>query len=138
MYAVDMLGALGLPEQLIEEVRGMLAVRAAALEGAEPSPIGDVFGGSAQGAILGRHASLAQQHVAEAVLEMAAGLRGYRDELDAHQARMDHTDAQSATDLRRLEQATACVAPTSFATNDACTLPTSTSGTPGTPGGEGW
>lgn len=126
MYAVDMLGELGLPEHLIDEVRGMLAVRAAALEGAEPSPIGEVFGGSEQGAMLAHHASLAQQHVAEAVLEMAAGLRGYRDELGAHQARMDQTDTQSASDLRRLEQATACVAPSSFATNDECTLPTST------------
>lgn len=125
MHAVDMLGTLGLPDDLIEEVRGMLASRATALEAAEPSPIGDVFGGSAQGAILGRHASLAQRHVAEAVLEMVAGLRGYRDELGAHQARMGDTDTQGAADLRRIEQATACVAATSFAANDACALPTS-------------
>jgi hypothetical protein len=131
MYAADMLGSLGMPEDLIEEVRGMLASRASELEGAEPSPIGEVFGGSAQGALLNHHAALARRHVADAVLEMAAGMRGYRAELGLHRARMDSADAQSAVDLRRIEKAAACVAPASFATDDACTLPTSS------PRGEG-
>lgn len=124
MLALDMLQTLGLPDDLIEDVRGMLDTRAEALEGAKPTPIGEVFGDSPAGAELSHHAALARQHVADAVLQMAAGLRGFREELGTHQARMDHTDTQSSQDLRRIEAATSCVAPTSFATNDACTLPT--------------
>lgn len=120
-----MLQTLGLPDDLIEEVRGMLNTHAADLEGVKPTPIGDVFGSSPAGAELSHHANLARKHVAEAVLQMAAGLRGYGEELGSHQARMDYTDTQSSVDLRRIESATACVAPTTFTTNDACTLPTS-------------
>lgn len=128
MYAVDMLGVLGLPEDLIEEVRGMLGAQADDLESAKPSHLGAVFGGSAQGGQLNYHANLARQHVAEAVLEMAAGLRGFQQDLGAHHARMGDTDVQNAVDMRRIEDAAECVAPTSFATNTQCALPTSADG----------
>jgi hypothetical protein len=120
MYAVDMLGALGLPEGLIEEVRGMLATRAEELEGSKPSEIGDVFGGSGEGAMLGHHAAIARSHVADAVLQMADGLRGYSAELAGHVDRMTGTDAQSAVDLTRLEASTSCVAAPDFSTNGGC------------------
>lgn len=128
MYAVDMLGTLGVPEDLIEQVRGMLDSRADELEGAKPSPIGAVFGGSAQGQLLTHHAGLARQHVAEAVLQMAAGLRGYGSELEQHRVRMGDTDVQNGVDLTRIEIATTCVAAPTLESNQQCTLPTSEDG----------
>ena len=125
MLPLDMLQTLGLPDDLIEDVRGMLNTRAEQLEGAKPTPIGEVFGGSPAGSQLSHHATLARQHVADAVLQMAAGLRGYGEELGSHQARMDYTDTQSSVDLGKIQAATSCVAPTTFATNNQCTLPTS-------------
>lgn len=120
-----MLETLGLPEDLIADVRSMLNERAELLEASKPSPIGEVFGGSPAGAQLSHHAALARQHVADAVLQMAAGLRGFREELGSHEARMDYTDTQSAADLKRIEEAAACVAPSDFSTNTRCPLPTS-------------
>lgn len=128
MYAADMLGALGLPEDLIDEVRGMLGAQADDLESAKPSHLGAVFGGSAQGGQLNYHADLARQHVAEAVLEMAAGLRGFQQDLGAHRARMGDTDVQNAVDLRRIEDAAAAVVSTTSATDTQRSLPSSEDG----------
>lgn len=124
MQALEMLETLGLPDDLIADVRSMLNERAEALEAAKPTPIGAVFGGSSAGGELSHHASLARQHVADAVLQMAAGLRGFREELGSHEARMDYTDTQNSVDLKKIEAAAACVAPTNFSTNTQCTLPT--------------
>ena len=124
MQALEMLETLGLPEDLIADVRSMLNERAEALEAAKPTPIGAVFGGSPAGAELSHHAALARKHVADAVLQMAAGLRTFREELGSHEARMDYTDTQSAVDLKKIEAAAACVAPTDFSANTQCTLPT--------------
>jgi len=125
MQALEMLETLGLPEDLIADVRSMLNQRAEALESAKPTPIGSVFGGSPAGSQLNHHAALAREHVAEAVLQMAAGLRGFREELGSHETRMDYTDTQNAVDLKKIEEAASCVAPTDFTTNNQCTLPTS-------------
>jgi hypothetical protein len=124
MYPMDMLGELGLPEDLIEDVRGMLGRNADDLETHNVKPIGAVFGGSDAGGLLGHHSSVAQQHVAKAVLQMAAGLRGYRENLADFATDLDDTDASSATALNNLATSTSCVAAPSFATNDTCTLPT--------------
>lgn len=130
MYdALGVLGVLGLPESLIEEVRGMLSTAADDLEGAEPGTIGDVFGGSEAGGQLSHHAAIARRHVAEAVLQMAAGLRGYSTELAQHAERVTTTDVQAGVDLTRINGATACVAPASFQNNNACQLPTSSAQT---------
>ena len=125
MQALEMLETLGLPQDLIADVRSMLNERAEALEAVKPTPIGAVFGGSPAGSQLNHHAALAREHVAEAVLQMAAGLRGFREELGSHEARMDYTDTQSAVDLKRIEDAASCVAPTDFSTNNQCTNPAS-------------
>lgn len=126
MYAVDMLQAMGLPESLIEDVRGMLGEQAAALEEAKPSEIGAVFGGSDQGAQLGHHAAVARQHVAESVIQMAEGLRGFSVELAGHVDRVTGTDTQSAVDLKRIDGYASCVAAPDFTTNSSCSAPTST------------
>jgi hypothetical protein len=128
MYAVDMLGELGLPDDLIEDVRGMLGRNAQDLESNNVSPIGSVFGGSDAGALLGHHSGVAQRHVAEAVLQMAAGLRGYRDNLADFAEDLGDTDASNATALTSLATSTACVAAPNFENNNACTLPVSTEG----------
>lgn len=125
MYALDMLGELGLPEDLIEDVRSMLGRNADDLETNNVGPIGAVFGGSDSGALLGHHSSVAQQHVARAVVQMAAGLRGYRDNLAGFVDDLGDRDHQSAAELSGLAQSTACVAAPDFGTNAACTLPTS-------------
>jgi hypothetical protein len=122
---MDMLGELGLPEDLIEDVRGMLARNADDLEANNVHPIGAVFGGSDAGGLLSHHSSVAQQHVARAVLQMAAGLRGYRSNLEDFATDLDDTDASSATALHSLATSTACVAAPGFGSNDGCTLPTS-------------
>jgi hypothetical protein len=128
MYAVDMLGELGLPEDLIEDVRGMLGRNAEDLESNNVGPIGDVFGGSDAGGQLTHHSSVAQQHVAKAVLQMAAGLRGYRENLAGFADDVSDTDVSNATALNNIAASTACVAAPSFETNDACTLPVSAEG----------
>lgn len=124
MYALDMLGELGLPEDLIEDVRGMLGRNADDLETNNVGPIGAVFGGSDAGALLSHHSSVAQAHVATSVLQMAAGLRGYRDNLAGFVDDLGETDAANATALSNLATSTACVAAPSFETNQACSLPT--------------
>lgn len=126
MYALDLLEDLGLPEDLIEDVRGMLGRNADDLETNNVKPIGDVFGGSHAGGLLGHHSSVAQQHVARAVLQMAAGLRGYRDNLAGFVDDVGDTDVANATALNSIATATACVAAPSFQANSACTLPAST------------
>ncbi|WP_395656940.1 hypothetical protein [Nocardioides sp.] len=124
MYALDMLGELGLPEDLIDDVRGMLGKRADDLEDNNVGPIGAVFGGSDAGGQLSHHSGVAQQKVSHAVLQMAAGLRGYRENLAGFVDDLGETDASSATALSNLATSTACVAAPSFETNSACTLPT--------------
>lgn len=126
MGAVDMLGVLGLPEDLIEDVRSMLAGSAHDLEAGNVQPISPgVFGGSEAGGMLGHHSSVAQQHVADAVRQMAAGLRGYRDNLAGFVDGLADTDASSATTLNGLATSAACVAAPDFRTTSACTVPTS-------------
>lgn len=102
MYPTDVLGVLGLPEDLIADVRAMLQESSDALEGATLSPIGDVFGASAAGADLSHNASLARQAVAEAVTEMAQALSGMSTGLQAHVTRMADTDTQNGVDLNRI------------------------------------
>ncbi|GAA1142309.1 hypothetical protein [Nocardioides aquiterrae] len=128
MEALDMLGVLQLPEDLIDEVRGMLGRNADELEQNNVNPIGAVFGGSEAGAQLGHHSSVAQQHVAKAVLQMAAGLRGYRDNLSSFTDNMVDTDVSNATALNGIAESTSCVAAPSFETNNSCSLPLSTEG----------
>jgi len=127
--AVDMLGELGLPEDLIADVRSMLAGSAHDLESGNVKPISaGVFGGSDAGSLLGHHSGVAQQHVARAVLQMAAGLRGYRDNLAGFVDDLGDTDASSASALNGLATSTSCVAAPGFATNTACSLPTASQG----------
>jgi hypothetical protein len=129
MGPVQVLDELGLPEDLIEEVRTMLAGSAQDLEKGNVKPISQaVFGGSDAGAQLGHHSSVAQQHVADAVLKMAAGLRGYRDNLAGFVDDLGDTDASNAVALNGLAESTACVAAPDFGSNDSCTLPTRTEG----------
>lgn len=125
MYAMDMLGELGLPESLIEDVRGMLGRNADDLESNNVNPIGAVFGGSDAGGLLTHHSGVAQEHVAKAVLQMAAGLRGYRRNLADFVDDVSDTDVSNATALNNIASSTACVAAPSFETNNACTLPVS-------------
>jgi hypothetical protein len=127
MGPVEMLGVLGLPEDLIEEVRTMLAGSAQDLETGNVKPISQgVFGGSDAGGLLGHHSSVAQQRVAQAVLQMAAGLRGYRDNLAGFVDDLGDTDASSAVALSSLATSTSCVAAPSFGSTSSCTLPTAT------------
>ena len=123
MQALDMLGELGLPEDLIEDVRGMLGRNADDLEDNNVKPVGAVFGGSETGALLSHHTSVAQQHVARAVLQMAAGLRGYRDNLAGFVDDLGGTDVSNATAINGITNATTCVGSSGFQTNTSCTLP---------------
>jgi hypothetical protein len=106
----------------------MLGRNANELEHNNVGPIGAVFGGSDAGAQLSHHSSIAQQHVAKAVLQMAAGLRGYRDNLTSFTDNMVDTDVSNATALNGIAESAACVAAPTFETNNQCTLPLSTEG----------
>ena len=114
-----------LREDLIEDVRGMLGRKADDLESHNVNPIGAVFGGSEAGGLLTHHASTAQEHVAKAVLQMAAGLRGYRRSLADFVDDLGDTDASNATAMNTFASSTACVAAPNFETNNSCTLPLS-------------
>src|SRR3954451_17915032 len=127
MGAADLLGELGLPEDLIADVRSMLAGSAEDLETGNVKPISPgLFGGSDAGAQLGHHSSVAQQHVAKAVLQRAAGRRGYRDTLAGFVDDLGDTDAANPSALNGLATSTSCVAGESFESNSSCKLPAST------------
>lgn len=120
MGTLDVLTALGLPEALVQSCRDMLDDNASYIRDGKPPGVGvAVFGGSESGQFLEHHTSIAHQHVADALQEMVAGLRGYAENLDGFAKALTETDQQAAADLtpsrkRELDMATNSLAAPNF------------------------
>jgi hypothetical protein len=120
MGPLEVLTILGLPESLVQSCREMLEENATSLHHGKPPNVGAaVFGGSDTGQLLEHHTSVAHQHVADALHEMVAGLRGYAENLDGFAKALTETDEQAAADLtpsrkRELDLATNSLASPDF------------------------
>lgn len=128
MFMADVgatLSVLNVPEQTITEVMKMLQENADSLEEQNLNPINKhAFGQSSWGSQLGFDAGLAQQVVAKEVLEMVAGLRGYRQNIQKFAEDVTETDEDSRVTLQGLQASTECVASPTFDAPGQCTLPT--------------
>lgn len=100
MGPLEVLTILGLPDALVKSCREMLEENAVSIHDGKPSNVASaVFGGSSQGQLLEHHTSVAHQHVADALRDMVAGLRGYAENLDGFATALTETDEQAAADL---------------------------------------
>jgi len=82
------------------------------------------FGPGPAAVDLGQNTAIAHRHIAQAMNDMAAGLQGYRRNIEEVAARATEIDLDSASQLKGLQAATECVAPTTFSAPSQCTLPT--------------
>lgn len=127
MFSVaSFLEELNLPELEIRMIMSMLDEYADELHSGNVRPVdAGIFGASQTGGQLGYHADTARRHVAEAVLDMVAGLRGYRDNLGRFAEDVVVQDEDAGARLTaKLPQVEACTSTPDFATPSACELPT--------------
>jgi hypothetical protein len=128
MQALDVLTALGLPEELINQCRDILQEQAGAVGKAAPPELSGVYGGSAKGAAFDHHTAIAHQHVVEALNQMVLGLQGFADNLDGFAKDLQERDHQAAADLtpsrkRELADIAGCMDSPDLRTNTACQAP---------------
>ena len=128
MQALDVLTALGLPEELINQCRDILQEHAGAVGKAAPGELTGVYGGSAKGAMFDHHTAIAHKHVVEALDQMVLGLQGFADNLDGFAKDLHERDQQSAADLTpsrksALADVSDCLDKPDLTTNTACQPP---------------
>jgi len=128
MQALDVLTALGLPEELINQCRDILQEQAGAVGKAAPPELSGLYGGSANGATFDHHTAIAHKHVVEALNQMVLGLQGFADNLDGFARDLQERDHQAAADLtpsrkRELADITSCMDSPDLRTNTACQPP---------------
>lgn len=99
MQPMEVLTMLGMPDHLVESCRGILDQHAGDLRKSRPPTTSGAFGGSTPGAQLDHHASIAHEHVADALNQMAEGLRGYAEKLHEFRTNLTESDQQAAADL---------------------------------------
>jgi len=99
MLALDVLTTLGLPEDLISQVRDILQEQAGSVGKAAPPELRGLYGGSPKGAAFDHHTAIAHKHVVEALEQMVQGLNGYADNLGGFVKDLSERDQQVATDL---------------------------------------
>jgi hypothetical protein len=92
------------------------------------------LGGSARGAELGHHTSVAHQHVVKAMEEMVLGLHGYQANVQKFHKDIDFVDQDTHASQTRITgkvngvlptmpQSDGCVAPDDFSNDNQCTIP---------------
>jgi len=128
MQALDVLTALGLPEELINQCRDILNEQAGAVGKAAPPELTGLYGGSAKGAMFDHHTAIAHKHVIEALDQMVLGLQGYADNLDGFAKDLHERDLQSAADLTpsrksQLADIGNCLDTPDLSTNTTCQAP---------------
>ena len=100
MGPLEVLTILGLPEALVSSCRDMLEENASSIHDGKPTNVAaGVFGGSDAGQLMEHHTTIAHRHVADALQEMVAGLRGYAENLNGFAKDVSETDLQAAADL---------------------------------------
>ncbi|KRE92805.1 hypothetical protein ASG76_15165 [Nocardioides sp. Soil774] len=111
-----------------ETVSSLLASFDKAAEGVASNPVMPVqsasFGDSYTGGYrLGTNAEMAHQAVAQALLDMAAGLRQMASVFGEFTLDVAKTTEQTTATMQRIQAATDCVAAPTFSA-DQCSLPT--------------
>lgn len=127
MQALDVLTALGLPEELINQCRDILQEHAGAVGKSAPPELTGLYGGSAKGAMFDHHTAIAHRHVIEALEQMVRGLQGFADNLDGFAKDLHEHDQEAAASLTptrksQLSDIVNCL-DTPVRTNPACQAP---------------
>jgi hypothetical protein len=127
--ALAALPSLGISEGLATELRNFLTEGAGELVDSTPTQTAmDAFGGSPASQQCASDAHKARTHVANAILDMSAALKGYGGVVTELYRNVSAVDDTAHADLtRKVAQADACVAP-SFAAPSTCALPGSSTG----------
>ncbi len=112
---IGALRAMQMDEDTIAQITKMLETHAAELQQQQPTDISrSDFGGSWWGGEFGRHAEKAQANVVQAIVDMVAGLRGFKTGIKEHQQHVvDVDEVEAAGRLKpiqtMIEQSAACV-----------------------------
>ena len=133
-YVDEFLGSIGVDDDTITKIMQYLDEYAEALHSGRLRQVPEsAFGGSPAGSELGSNATLAHQHVAQAITELVAGIKGFSDNL--HQAKVDRiqTDEGVGAVLQSLDKTNACTTGTDF----SATPQTTTCDVSSLPGGQG-
>lgn len=138
----DLLTELAVSAQTIEEIKEILN---RSIERIEAKPMDrtaeTTFGESWWGGELGRHTSIAERHVVEAMSDLVTGLSGYRDSVEWTWRQIEGADGDTQGRLNNLtdraqnapyvqinesafDNSAACVDQEDFETNDVCEVPT--------------
>jgi hypothetical protein len=127
--AVAALPSLGISEDLATDLRNFLTTSAGELTDSTPDQTGThAFGSAPASQQCASDAHKARTHVANAILDMSAALKGYDVVVNDLYRNVSAVDDTAHADLvKKAAQADACVAP-SFAAPSACTLPGNSSG----------
>ena len=128
MQALDVLTALGVPDDLITQVRDILQEQASSVGKAVPAELRGLYGGSAKGAAFDHHTAIAHAHVVDALDKMVLGLNGYADNLGGFAKDLNERDQQVAADLTptrksQLADIAGCMDAPDLRTNTACQPP---------------
>lgn len=118
-FTIDALGStlatLGVSQDDIDEITGILKAQRQQVGEGSPEPIADTsFGGFGSGLLLGHHTSTAHRHVAEAMDAMAQGLLGYLEAVTRAGEDFFDTDAEVQDRIRRITEAADQVGGTDF------------------------
>lgn len=134
-FITDVMETVGVDQRTIDLITDMLKTNADDIYNNRPEPTGSAaFGDCEAGLDLDVQTAKAQQHVAEAMAQMQAGLLGYRDSLISFRANTEELDGSVGADLSKrqaqvdlvVSQSVACTTGEDFtdASNNVCTLPT--------------
>ena len=85
----------------------------------EPVPP-TAFGGSSSGCELGRHTSIAQEHVFNAMMDMVKALSGFQQSVTTYAADQGRVDEDSGQQSLRIQQAAECLAVPDLRANNEC------------------
>jgi hypothetical protein len=131
----DQLHELEVEDQTIKQIVDILESGAGELEHGRPGTLNAArLGGSARGAELGHHTSIAHQHVVKAMEQMVLGLNGYQANVQKFHKDIDFVDEDSHASSTRTTgkvngvvptvlQSDGCAAPDDFEDNNQCTIP---------------
>lgn len=115
---------LAYDEAIIEEIKSVLDDGSTGLRDSDVEPTAaSAYGSSDGGVALARNADLARQKVIEAITDMAAGLQGYRENVDEFHSRTQGIEGDSTAASSSIDKATDCVAQPKIASPSSCGLP---------------
>ena len=117
-----LLDSLGLPPDVLAQIKKMLATSQDGLIESEPIDLdSSVFGDSWSGGALGGNTSIAHKHVVEAIKDMVKGLSGYQENVERFETGFRRADEDSRTDFTKIEVDVNCTSTVDLHTNQSCT-----------------